>query len=46
VAAKRSQPFRDVTFAPRDGTLIEVKHGPDQVTVLARWAVAEPSIYP
>jgi hypothetical protein len=38
VAAKRSQPFRHIVFAPRDGTLIEVRHGPDQGIVLARWA--------
>jgi hypothetical protein len=34
----RNSTFRDITTAPRDGTLIEVKHGRDQVTVLARWA--------
>jgi hypothetical protein len=34
----RNSTFRDITTAPRDGTLIEVRHGPDQVTVLARWA--------
>jgi hypothetical protein len=38
VAAKRSQPFRHIVFAPRDGTLIEVRHGPDQGIVLAPWA--------
>jgi hypothetical protein len=30
--------FRDIADAPRDGTLIEVRHGPDQIAVLARWA--------
>jgi hypothetical protein len=38
VAAKRSQPFRHIASAPRDGTLIEVRHGPDQGIVLAPWA--------
>jgi hypothetical protein len=27
-----------VAGAPRDGTVIEVRHGPDQGVVLARWA--------
>jgi hypothetical protein len=29
--------FRDIASAPRDGTVIEVCHGPDQAVVLARW---------
>jgi hypothetical protein len=34
----RSTEFRGIASAPRDGTLIEVRHGPDQVIVLAWWA--------
>ena len=30
--------FRDIASAPRDATVIEVRHGPRQVVVLARWA--------
>jgi hypothetical protein len=34
----RSTEFRGIASAPRDGTLIDVKHGPDQVIVLPRSA--------
>jgi hypothetical protein len=34
----RSGIFRDLRSAPRDGTAIEVKHGPQQEIVLARWS--------
>jgi hypothetical protein len=30
--------FRDINSAPPDGSLIEIKHGPDQEVVLARWS--------
>jgi hypothetical protein len=34
----KSQPYRPIDTAPRDGSVIEVRHGPDQATVHARWA--------
>jgi hypothetical protein len=34
----RSIPFRDIKFAPKDGTVIEVRHGPDQAIVRAEWS--------
>ena len=34
----RKNLFSDMTTAPRDGTLIEVQHGPRQEIVLARWS--------
>jgi hypothetical protein len=34
----RSRLFRDMRSAPQDGTVIEVKHGPDQEVVRAQWA--------
>jgi hypothetical protein len=34
----RKKLFSDMTMAPRDGSLIEVRHGPDQEIVLARWS--------
>jgi hypothetical protein len=37
-AAAIAARFRGIASAPRDGSLIEVRHGPDQVAVLARWA--------
>jgi hypothetical protein len=30
--------FRDMSTAPRDGTVVEVKHGPDQEVVRAYWS--------
>jgi hypothetical protein len=34
----RSVAFRDLRSAPRDGSTIEVKHGPRQEVVHARWS--------
>jgi hypothetical protein len=34
----RKKLFSDMTMAPRDGSLIEVRHGPNQEIVLARWS--------
>jgi hypothetical protein len=34
----RSRPFQDINTAPRDGTAIEVNHGPKQEVVRAYWA--------
>jgi hypothetical protein len=34
----RSRIFRDMRSAPRDGGSVEVKHGPQQEIVLARWS--------
>ena len=34
----RRRIFSDMTMAPRDGSLIEVRHGPNQEIVLARWS--------
>jgi hypothetical protein len=34
----RSVAFRDLRSAPRDGSTIEVKHGPRQKVVHARWS--------
>jgi hypothetical protein len=34
----RSSIFRDMRSAPQDGTVIEVKHGPDQEVVRAVWS--------
>lgn len=36
VGPKRA--FQDMAMAPRDGTTIEVRHGPLQETVRAQWA--------
>jgi hypothetical protein len=33
VAEKRSPPFQAIASAPRDGSLIEVRHGPGQIAV-------------
>ena len=30
--------FRDMKTAPKDGTVIEVRHGPDQEIVRAVWS--------
>ena len=30
--------FRDIKTAPKDGTVIEVRHGPDQEIVRAEWS--------
>ena len=30
--------FRDIKSAPKDGTVIEVRHGPDQEIVRAEWS--------
>jgi hypothetical protein len=34
----RNPLLRDMTTAPRDGTTIEVRHGPRQEIVLAYWS--------
>ncbi len=34
----RKATFRDMNTAPRNATPIEVKHGPEQVIVLAEWS--------
>jgi hypothetical protein len=34
----RKNLFRDIGTAPRDGTLIEVGHGPDQAVAVAYWS--------
>ena len=34
----RSAKFLDMASAPRDGTAIEVRHGPDQEVVRAEWS--------
>jgi hypothetical protein len=34
----RQRPFQDMPTAPRNGAVIEVRHGPDQLTVEAYWA--------
>ena len=34
----RKSIFRDMSTAPRNATPIEVKHGPEQVIVLAEWS--------
>ena len=34
----RKKLFSDMEMAPRDGSLIEVRHGPQQDFVLARWS--------
>ena len=34
----RKNLFSDMMTAPRDGTLLEVQHGPRQEIVLARWS--------
>jgi len=33
--------FYDMTTAPRDGTTVEVRHGPDQEIVRAYWSGQE-----
>jgi hypothetical protein len=33
-----AEPFRDITTAPRDGSVIVVRHGPHQVVATARWS--------
>jgi hypothetical protein len=38
VTTKPRTPFRDIATAPRNGALIEVRHGPNQEAVLARWS--------
>jgi hypothetical protein len=35
---RRTAAFRDLRTAPRDGTAIEIKHGPAQEVVRARWS--------
>jgi len=37
-AMPRTRPFRPIETAPRDGSVIEVRHGPDQEVVKAYWA--------
>ena len=32
------RPFHDMVTAPKDGTMIEVRHGPYQETVRAVWS--------
>jgi hypothetical protein len=34
----RPRPWRPISTAPHDGTVIEVRHGPDQTKAFARWA--------
>jgi hypothetical protein len=34
----RSTIFRDMRTAPKDGSVVEVRHGPDQEVVRAHWA--------
>jgi hypothetical protein len=34
----RSSIFRDMRSAPMDGSLVEVRHGPDEAVGLAYWA--------
>jgi hypothetical protein len=34
----KGKTFRDIKSAPRDGTVIEVRHGPDQEIVRAEWS--------
>jgi hypothetical protein len=34
----RRDAFHDLQSAPRDGTAIEIKHGPAQEVVCARWS--------
>jgi hypothetical protein len=34
----RTQPYRPIATAPRDGTEIEVRHGPDQLPTRAEWS--------
>lgn len=31
-------PYRPIATAPRDGTVIEVRHGPTQTPVRAEWS--------
>lgn len=35
---RRRSAFREMDTAPRDGSLVEVRHGPDQDIVLAYWS--------
>jgi hypothetical protein len=34
----RTKPLRDMASAPRDGTVVEVRHGPEQQILRAVWA--------
>jgi hypothetical protein len=34
----RAASFLDMTTAPKDGTVIEVRHGPDQEVIRAEWS--------
>jgi len=34
----RSSIFRDIKSAPKDGSLVEIRYGPDEATGLAYWA--------
>src|ERR1700712_3240985 len=36
-----SFPWYDMTTAPRDGTTVEVRHGPDEVIARAYWSMQE-----
>jgi hypothetical protein len=36
--ATRERPFLNITTAPQDGRVIEVRHGPKQEVVLAKWS--------
>ena len=36
--AMRSTIFRDMRSAPQDGTVVEVRHGPDQEIARAEWS--------
>jgi hypothetical protein len=36
-------PFRPIATGPRDGSLIEVRHGPAHLIVRARWSKREAS---
>ena len=35
---RHSIPFRDMKYAPKDGTPVEVQYGPEQETVHAAWS--------
>ena len=34
----RTRPFRPIETAPQDGSVVEVRHGPEQAVVRAYWA--------
>jgi hypothetical protein len=36
--ATRERPFLNITMAPHDGRVVEVRHGRKQETVLAEWS--------